>query len=496
MNHHFDPNICYQCGGDCREENGRLVCRHCGSCRPQAVTGEEMTLLYTAFQKLRLADFLDAGRAFDDIIRKYPRCFQAYWGRLMARYGIKYEEDCDGKRIPTCYAASMESVFDSSDYRNALQYADSASASVYREHAQYMERVRAEWVEKAQKEPPYDIFISYKDSDPARGCSRTEDSIAMQELYIHLTGKGYRVFFSRESLRGKVGEKYEPYIYGAISTAKVMLVYGSDPDYINSTWVKNEWTRYQKRMQAGEKAPNSLIVAYKGFSPADLPLVLSSVQCMNADTPRFYSDLTDAVARIASAERKPTAPVSQTAERKTPSKGLKYVGYNNAALFHIGTCTDTDIVIPEGVREILSDAFKDCEQPERVRIPDSVVKIEPNAFDGCTNLKSVIFGKNLQFIGCEAFRGCTSLQKVILPSGLQMICEAAFYCCHSLTEVSIPDSVTGLGPNAFGMCRNLTGVRYRGTKKSWNAMNRNRRWKHKSPIRTVECMDATVSLLF
>ena len=205
--------------------------------------------------------------------------------------------------------------------------------------------------------------------------------------------------------------------------------------------------------------------------------------------------VTDTQPATETVEEVVTEPVIPT----TSSIGLAFTLNSNGKGYTctgIGTCTDTDIVIPEGVREILSDAFKDCEQTERVRIPDSVVKIEPNAFDGCTNLKSVIFGKNLQFIGCEAFRGCTSLQKVILPSGLQMICEAAFYCCHSLTEVSIPDSVTGLGPNAFGMCRNLTGVRYRGTKKSWNAMNRNRRWKHKSPIRTVECMDATVSLLF
>ena len=298
MNQYTNANMCYNCGGDYREENGRLVCANCGSYRPQNVSGEELSLLYTAFQELRLADFFDAEQKFDDIVRKFPRCFQAYWGRLMAHYGIKYEEDYDGRRIPTCYAASIESVFDTADYQQAMAYADAKSRAVYEQHAQYIERVRREWMDKASKEQPYDVFICYKESDLAKGILRTEDSVTMQNLYTHLMRKGYRVFFSRESLNDKVGEKYEPYIFNAIATAKVMLVYGSRPDYITSTWVKNEWTRYFKRMRAGEKQQGSLIVAYEGFAPNELPLALSSVQCLNAAEPSFYSDLRDAVDRF------------------------------------------------------------------------------------------------------------------------------------------------------------------------------------------------------
>ena len=94
---------------------------------------------------------------------------------------------------------------------------------------------------------------SQHNTDLANGIDRTQDSVEAQELYIHLTKKGYHVFYSRESLRDKIGEKYEPYIFNALSTAKVMLVYGSKPEYITSTWFKNEWTRYEKRIKAGEK---------------------------------------------------------------------------------------------------------------------------------------------------------------------------------------------------------------------------------------------------
>ena len=294
----MNPNICNNCGGDYEYRGGRWICRACGSYKPEELSNEEVTLLYTASQKLRLADFDEAEQAFDDIIQKYPQNPNGYWGRLMSKYGIKYEEDFDGRRIPTCYAASIESITSASDYLSALQYADAENRAYYESQAAYMESVRKEWVERASKEKPYDIFICYKDSDSANGIERTWDSVATQDLYIHLCNKGYRVFYSHESLRGKVGEKYEPYIFNALSTAQVMLVYASKPEYVNSAWLKNEWTRYKKRMAAGEKQPNSLLVACDGFSPGDLPRALSSMQCLNANQRSFYSDLDETIDRI------------------------------------------------------------------------------------------------------------------------------------------------------------------------------------------------------
>ena len=311
-------NICNNCGGEYDYRGGRWICRSCGSYRPEQISNEEATLLYTAFQKLRLAEFDEAELEFDDIIRKYPENANAYWGRLMAKYGIKYEQDFDGRIIPTCYATSIESVISSADYKKALQYADEESRAYYQRQAGYMERVRKEWLEKASLEKPYDIFICYKESDLANGVERTEDSIAMQDLYIHLINKGYRVFYSHESLRDKVGEKYEPYIFNALSTAQVMLVYGSKPEYITSTWLKNEWTRYEERLKNGEKKKGSLLVACDGFSPNELPRALAATQCFSASERSFYSDLDDAIERILRKDENTPEPIVATPVPKAP----------------------------------------------------------------------------------------------------------------------------------------------------------------------------------
>ena len=307
----MNPNICNNCGGEFAYRRGKWVCLACGSYKPETITGEEMTLLYTAYQKLRLAEFSEAELEFDDILRKYPKNPNAYWGRLMARYGIKYERDFDGRMIPTCYATSIESLLSSQDYQMTLKYADTENKSYFKQQAEYIERVRKEWIEKAKKEKPYDVFLCYKESDLLNGIDRTQDSLAMQELYVHLTSKGYRVFYSHESLREKVGEKYEPYIFNALSTAKVMIVYGSKPEYITSVWMKNEWTRYEKRMKSGEKKQGSLFVACDGFQPGELPSVLASMQCMNARDKSFYSDLDESIEKIIYG-----APLSEIRKKK------------------------------------------------------------------------------------------------------------------------------------------------------------------------------------
>ena len=319
-------NVCSICGANYEYAGGRWKCPACGAYKAEELSGEEVTLLYNAAQKLRLLDFDEAEKAYSDIIERYPNNPEGYWGRLLSRHGIKYEENFDGKKIPTCYAG-IDSITSDRDYAMALSLADGDTKVYYEKQAEYMEGVRKEWVEKAKREKPYDIFISYKDGDLENGIERTEDSIAAQELYIHLTRKGYRVFFSRESLRDKVGEKYEPYIFGALSTAKVMLIYGSKPEYIASTWIKNEWTRYAKRIQSGEKKSNSLIVACDGFSPSELPKALSSRQCMDAGSKNFYTDL-DAIIVSIIKEKENTAKKSE----KKKSKKLPIAVASCAAL--------------------------------------------------------------------------------------------------------------------------------------------------------------------
>ena len=77
------------------------------------------------------------------------------------------------------------------------------------------------------------------------------------------------MFFSRITLEDKIGTAYEPYIFSALNSAKVMVVLGTRAEYFQAAWVKNEWSRYLALIRNGEK--KMLIPAYRDMDPYDLP---------------------------------------------------------------------------------------------------------------------------------------------------------------------------------------------------------------------------------
>ena len=129
-----EQNICNICGANYVYEGGRLKCPACGVYKLEHCTSEEHILLCTASAELRKSDFAEAEKAYEDIIKKYPENPDGYWGRLFARFGIKFEEDPDGTQVPTCYA-TIESIITDRDYIKALSLADAERAAYYKKQA-------------------------------------------------------------------------------------------------------------------------------------------------------------------------------------------------------------------------------------------------------------------------------------------------------------------------------------------------------------------------
>ena len=270
---------CKMCGGDLKLIEGASTaeCEFCGSIQtiPKADDEKKLTLFARA-NRLRIAcEFDKAAGVYESIVADFPEEAEAYWGLVLCKYGIEYVDDpATGKKIPTCHRSSFDSVMEDSDFEQTLENADPMARRVYREEARQIEEIRKGIIAVSANEEPYDIFICYKESDT--NGDRTLDSVLAQDIYDALTDKGYRVFFSRITLEDKLGVAYEPYIFAALNSAKIMLVVGTDYEYFNAVWVRNEWSRYLKIISKDRS--RALFPCYKNISPYDIPKEFAHLQ--------------------------------------------------------------------------------------------------------------------------------------------------------------------------------------------------------------------------
>ena len=290
---------CKMCGGDLVIEPGAAVaeCEYCGTKQTIPNQDDEKKLtLFARANRLRMGcEFDKAAGIYESIVADFPQEAEAYWGLVLCKYGIEYVDDpATGKKIPTCHRSSFDSIPENSDFEQAQEDADVVARKVYREEAKQIEEIRKGIIEVSGKEEPYDIFICYKETDENGG--RTVDSVIAQDVYDALTEKGYRVFFSRITLEDKLGQEYEPYIFAALNSAKIMLAFGTDYEYYNAVWVKNEWSRYLKLM-AKDKTKH-LIPCYKGIDAYDMPKEFAKLQAQDMGKVGAIQDLMRGIEKL------------------------------------------------------------------------------------------------------------------------------------------------------------------------------------------------------
>lgn len=89
-----------------------------------------------------------------------------------------------------------------------------------------------------------------------------------------------------------------------------------------------------------------------------------------------------------------------------------------------------------------------------VRVPDGVKTIGERAFM-LSDVSEVVLPEGVETVESDAFALMVRLKKVVLPSTLKTIGEGAFGGCVALKEIYIPKSVENIGANAFGQCGKL-----------------------------------------
>ncbi len=313
---------CKMCGGDLNltADEKIVECEFCGTTQtiPDG-NDEKKTNLFNRANRLRIANEFDkASGIYESIIAEFPDEAESYWGLCLCKFGIEYVDDPKtAKKIPTCHRTSFESIFDDENYKTALEKSDVVARDVYKKEATVIDNLQKDILSIVHKEEPFDVFICYKETDDFG--ERTQDSVLAQDIYDALTAKGFKVFFSRITLEDKLGKQYEPYIFAALNSAKIMLAIGTKEEYYNAVWVKNEWSRFLALMEKDKE--KMLIPCYRDIDPYDMPQEFKNLQGQDMSKLGFLQDLVRGIAKIISPEQ----------EKQTQKETIVSTGTNATA---------------------------------------------------------------------------------------------------------------------------------------------------------------------
>ena len=280
--------ICKRCNAEFTVDGRKSVepCPYCGSLVP-LLHGMDDEARVKAFkraeQNRRNGDFDEAARLYRKILDQDLTDAEAYWSLLECRYGVQYVKDPGNGEIKfTVSRMRYASILEDEDYKSAMENATDEQREVYENTAAAIAATQKEFLRIAQNEKPFDVFICYKEAD-ADG-RRTEDSVLAGKIYAELTSLGYRVFYSRETLREYPGEKFEPHIFAALYSAKLMLLVATSSEYVESTWVRNEWKRYLDQIdREGQLGQGKVLLPVLKMLPKDLPQALGQLEAIELE---------------------------------------------------------------------------------------------------------------------------------------------------------------------------------------------------------------------
>lgn len=289
---------CKMCGGQMELVGGNVCeCLYCHT--KQTVPGFEgdqaQNMVNRANHFRQQCDFDKALELYEKILAEHGEDVDVFWSLALSRYGIEYVDDpVTQAKTPTCHRMQYVSILEDSDYLKAIQGAAPEQKEVLVSEARKIAEIQKGILEITRNESPFDIFICYKETDEEG--NRTPDSVKAMEIYDALSQHGYKVFFSRVTLSNKVGEAYEPYIFAALQSARIMVSVGTSEAYFQAPWVRNEWSRFLSLIEEGAK--KQLIPVYQDMSPEYLPAEFGALQAMDMSQLGFCQELVRGIDKL------------------------------------------------------------------------------------------------------------------------------------------------------------------------------------------------------
>lgn len=266
-------------------KNGVVTCAFCQGkvTLPKAGQCDDVTRLIDAGQTaLEQCRFDDALESFGKAVELDGTEPEAYWGRALARHKVQYLKDTVNNCLqPICHDIRGDAFSADRDYDKALSLSSPEQRAIYEKRAAEIDKIRREFAEFDKKKLRYDCFICVKvtDVEASPGTEKhTEDYAAAYRLYNALKKSGFKPFFSEEEMGNRTGADYEALILYALKVSPCMLVVCSDESYLETKWVKNEYTRFVAMIADEEKERDSVTIVYRGKPIERLPGIRGKIQ--------------------------------------------------------------------------------------------------------------------------------------------------------------------------------------------------------------------------
>lgn len=283
---------CKNCGAplDPREgTDGVVVCNYCGSVwtLPSAREPAVLQALRQGEHELDVGKFSDAFLSFQKASELDKNEPEAYFNMALADFKVQTMKDHVRNRMqPIRFEISDRLFTEDKRYLRALSLSSPSRRAEYERRGREIDAIGKEFYRLQTSGIRYDCFLCAKVSDEHGGT--TQDSHEALRLYHALKERGFSPFYSEEETKERVGSDYEALILYALYTAGCMLVVCSDEGYLQTPWVKNEYTRFLRLIRCEEKGEDSIAFAYKGKPIERLPGEDKRIQGVDLGKPDAY----------------------------------------------------------------------------------------------------------------------------------------------------------------------------------------------------------------
>ena len=493
-------------------KNGVIACSFCGSVftLPKSGQTDEVKRLIDAGKTA-----LDVCR-FDDAFASYSKAVEldgsepeAYWGRAQARSRVQYLKDTVNNRLqPICHEVTGDRFIDDPDYKKALELATEEQRSEYVKKAEEIDYIRSEFFKLKESGLEYDCFICVKVTGDNGG--HTEDSFAAMRLYNALKKSGYKAFFSEEEMGSRTGADYEALILYALKSSPCMLIVCFDKKYLETKWVKNEYTRYISMIAEEEHERDGITIVYRSKPVEKLPGIKGKIQGIDFNSfdaieriKQFIDSHDEVKKRAAKAELEESARAELYAREKAERERAAIADERLKAAEQLAAEMERRLKEMERLTAEKSRAQTPAQAPaqtsapakaqteaadwadkipvspaedfviengtlvryggeeKQVSVPAGITRIGVGAFNagyssgGSGRMVEAVIPEGVTAIGDKAFLNCANLRRIKLPSSLKELGGHAFDGCAQLEEIILPDGLQKIGSYAFDGCTSL-----------------------------------------